>query len=487
MPEPASATRSEDRRTEQPDPRRWKALAVCLVTGFMALLDVSIVNVALPSIREGVGASEADLQWVVSGYALAFGLVLIPAGRLGDARGRRMVFVAGVALFTLSSLAAGLAPTPEVLVAARLLQGVGGGLLNPQVSALIQQLFRGRERARAFGMFGTTVGISTAIGPLLGGVIIGGLGVEDGWRWIFFVNLPIGLAAIALAMRWIPADDTGARRRESLDPVGVVLLGAAVLALLLPLVEGRSGGAATGWWLVLVGVGLVVAFVLWERRYSARGHAPLVDLALFGVRGYTPGAVVGTVYFAGFTAVFFVLTLLFQEGLGYSALQAGAATTPFAVGGAVTALIGGRLVSRYGRAVVTGGLVTVVVGLVAVDVVLSLVDGPALGWALALPLLVAGLGSGFVISPNITLTLADVPVERAGTAGGVLQTGQRMGTAAGIALVGAVFFAVAADGDLQHAAAIALRVTLVTVLVSLAASVVDLWRRRRAGGSGADG
>lgn len=488
MPEPASATRSEDRRVEeQPDPRRWKALAVCLVTGFMALLDVSIVNVALPSIREGIGASEADLQWVVSGYALAFGLVLIPAGRLGDARGRRVVFVTGVALFTLSSLAAGLAPTPEVLVAARLLQGIGGGLLNPQVSALIQQLFRGRERARAFGMFGTTVGISTAIGPLLGGVIIGGLGVEDGWRWIFFVNLPIGIAAIVLAMRWIPADAGGARRRESLDPVGVVLLGAAVLALLLPLVEGRSGGAATGWWLALVGVGLVVAFVLWERRYSARGHAPLVDLALFGVRGYTPGAVVGTVYFAGFTAVFFVLTLLFQEGLGYSALQAGAATTPFAVGGAVTALIGGRLVSRYGRAVVTGGLVTVVVGLVAVDVVLSLVDGPALGWALALPLLVAGLGSGFVISPNITLTLAAVPVERAGTAGGVLQTGQRMGTAAGIALVGAVFFAVAADGDLQHAAAIALRVTLVTVLVSLAASVVDLWRRRRAGGSGADG
>lgn len=484
MPEPAPATRSEDRRSEeQPDPRRWKALAVCLVTGFMSLLDVSIVNVALPSIREGVGASEADLQWVVSGYALAFGLVLIPAGRLGDARGRRMVFVAGVALFTLSSLAAGLAPTPEVLVGARLLQGIGGGLLNPQVSALIQQLFRGSERARAFGMFGTTVGISTAVGPLLGGVIIGGLGVEDGWRWIFFVNLPIGVAAIALAMRWIPADRADSRRRESLDPVGVVLLGAGVLALLLPLVEGRSGGAATGWWLVLVGVALVVAFVLWEKRFAARGKEPLVDLALFGVRGYTPGAVVGSVYFAGFTAVFFVLTLLFQEGLGYSALEAGAATTPFAVGGAVTALIGGRLVTRYGRLVVTGGLVTVVLGLVAVDVVLSLVDGPALGWALALPLLVAGIGSGFVISPNITLTLADVPVQRAGTAGGVLQTGQRMGTATGIALVGAVFFAVAADGDLQHAAAIALRVTLVTVLVSLAASVVDLVRRRRAAAS----
>lgn len=322
---------------------------------------------------------------------------------------------------------------------------------------------------------------------MLGGLIIGGLGIESGWRWIFFVNLPIGVAAVVLALRWIPADGADAGRRESLDPVGVVLLGAAVLALLLPLVEGRQGGGATGGGLVLVGLALVFAFVLWERRFAARGEAPLVDLALFGVRGYTPGAVVGTVYFAGFTAVFFVLTLLFQEGLGYSALQAGAATTPFAVGGAVTALVGGRLVSRHGRIVVTGGLVTVVLGLVAVDVVLSLVDGPALGWALALPLLVAGLGSGFVISPNITLTLAEVPVQRAGTAGGVLQTGQRMGTATGIALVGAVFFATAADGDLQNAGAVALRVTLVTVLVALAASVVDLVRRRRPARTDADG
>jgi EmrB/QacA subfamily drug resistance transporter len=488
VPEPASPARSADRgMDEAPDPRRWKALAVCLVTGFMTLLDVSIVNVALPSIRTGVGATEADLQWVVSGYALAFGLFLIPAGRLGDARGRRKVFVAGVVLFTVSSLAAGLAPTAEVLVVSRLVQGVGGGLLSPQVSALIQDLFRGAERARAFGMFGTTVGISTAVGPLLGGLIIGGLGVEDGWRWIFFVNLPVGVAAVLLALRWIPADSADARRRESLDPVGVLLLGAAVLALLLPLVEGRQGGAATGWWLLPVGLALVGAFVLWEKRHAARGHAPLVDLALFAVRGYSPGAVVGAVYFAGFTAVFFVLTIFFQEGLGYSALMSGLATTPFAAGGAITASIGGRLVTRYGRAVVTGGLGVVVVGLLGVDLVLSLVEGPAAGWALALPLLVAGAGSGFVISPNITLTLADVPVERAGTAGGVLQTGQRMGTATGIALVGAVFFMTAAGGDLQHAAAVALRVTLVTVLVALAASVVDLVRRRRAAASGRDG
>jgi EmrB/QacA subfamily drug resistance transporter len=462
----------------EPDPRRWKALAVCLVAGFMALLDVSIVNVALPSIREGVDASESDLQWVVSGYALAFGLVLIPAGRLGDTTGRRRMFVIGVTLFTASSLFAGLAPNAEVLVAARLLQGVGGGLLNPQVSALIQQLFRGAERGRAFGIFGTTVGISTAIGPLLGGLIIGSLGVETGWRWIFFVNLPVGLAAVLLAFRWIPGRDTGPRVRQDLDPVGVLLLGAGVFLLLFPLVEGRQGGGGA-LWLAVVGLALIGAFTLWERRYTARGHEPLVDLRLFSVRGYTPGAIVGTVYFAGFTAVFFVLTIFFQEGLGYSPLLAGAATTPFAAGAALTAIWGGRLVSRYGRAVVTGGLAVVVLGLVAVDVVLSTVDGMSVGWALAVPLLVAGLGSGFVIAPNITLTLDDVPVERAGTAGGVLQTGQRMGTAAGIALIGAVFFAMAADGDLQDAAAVALRVTLVIVVLSLAASVVDLVQRHR--------
>ncbi len=465
---------------QEPDPRRWKALAVCLVAGFMALLDVSIVNVALPSMREGIGASESDLQWVVSGYALTFGLVLVSAGRLGDTTGRRRMFVIGVGVFTFSSILAGLAPSAEVLVAARLLQGVGGGLLNPQVSALIQQMFRGAERGRAFGMFGTTVGISTAIGPILGGTIIAALGVEMGWRWIFFVNIPVGIGAILLALRWIPGrtEEDRSRRREKLDPVGVVLLGAGVLCLLLPLVEGRQGGSRP-WWLALLGAAFLVAFVLWERRVSAHDGDPLVDLRLFGLRGYTPGAIVGTVYFAGFTAVFFVLTIFFQEGLGYSALLAGAATTPFAAGAAITATIGGRLVSRYGRAVVTAGIAVVVVGLVAVDVVLSTVDGRAVGWALALPLLVAGLGSGFVIAPNITLTLDDVPVERAGTAGGVLQTGQRMGTAAGIALIGAIFFAVAADGDLQHAAAVALRVTLGTVLLSLVASVVDLVRRRR--------
>ncbi|MGA8980576.1 MAG: MFS transporter [Pedococcus sp.] len=484
-PSPSASTQdgsNDPDHPDSPDPRRWKALAVCLVAGFMTLLDVSIVNVALPSIEQGLSASPSDLQWVVSGYALTFGLVLVPAGRLGDATGRRRMFVVGVVLFGVSSLLCGLATSSALLVAARLLQGIGGGLLNPQVSGLIQTLFRGSERARAFGMLGATIGISTAVGPITGGVILALLGAEAGWRWIFFVNLPVAVAAVVLALRWIPAaaPREGARPRQDLDPLGVVLLGAGVLALLLPLVEsGRGSSPSVPGWVAAVGAALLASFVLWERRYTAAGHTPLVDLRLFRLPGYASGAVVATVYFSGFTGIFFVLTIYLQQGLGYSALLAGLAVTPFAAGSAVMSAVGGRFVTRFGRALVTWGLVLVVVGLVATDVVLSSVEGPRTGWYAALPLLLAGLGSGMVISPNITLTLDEVPVERAGTAGGVLQTGQRIGTAAGIALVGTVFFAGVDQGG-ASAAAMALRVATALVVLSLVASLADVWLRRRA-------
>ena len=477
--------------TETPDPRRWRALAVCLVAGFMTLLDVSIVNVALPSIQQGTGASPSDLQWIVSGYALTFGLTLVGAGRVGDAIGRRTVFIVGVVLFGAASLACGLASSSAVLVVARLVQGAAGGVLNPQVSGLIQEMFAGRERGRAFGMLGATIGISTAVGPIVGGAIISALGPEAGWRWIFFVNLPIAVVAVVLARRWLPTPQRVSSARLDLDPVGVVLLGAAVLALLLPLVEtGRGSGtddgsAAAGtpatipWWVAVIGAVLAAVFIGWERRYTRRGGSPLVDLDLFRVPGYSSGAVVGLIYFGGFTGIFFVLTIYFQEALGYTPLLAGLAVTPFAAGSAVAAAAGGYLVGRFGRLLVTIGLATVLVGLVVVDLVLARVSGPSLGWALAAPLLVAGLGSGLVISPNVTLTLAAVPVPRAGTAGGLLQTGQRIGTAAGIALIGAVYFAVSAGDDSTSGAVWALRVAAALVAVALIASAIDLRARRR--------
>jgi EmrB/QacA subfamily drug resistance transporter len=470
---------------ESPDPRRWKALAVCLVAGFMTLLDVSIVNVALPSIRDAVGASSSELQWVVSGYALTFGLVLVPSGRLGDMRGRRTMFIVGVTVFTLSSLLAGLAPTALLLVVARLVQGIGGGMLNPQVSGLIQELFRGAERGRAFGMLGTVIGISTAVGPVLGGVIIGALGVDAGWRWIFFVNIPIGAAAVLLSLRLLPAPHAaeGARGHD-LDLVGVALLGASVLGILFPLVQEQQWHGNTKWALLVLGLALMAVFVAWERRYAARGREPLVDLSLFSLPGYAPGTTLALVYFAGFTGIFFVLTLFFQIGLGYSALLAGLAVTPFAGGSAVTAAVGGRFVTRTGRSMVVGGLLLVVVGLVLTDVMLVLHgDGHAAAWWTAGPLLLAGVGSGLVISPNQTLTLAHVPVQRAGSAGGVIQTGQRLGTAAGIALIGSVYFATlsSSHGDDARAAGYGLRIAAGLTSVALVIGVIDVLRNRHGG------
>jgi EmrB/QacA subfamily drug resistance transporter len=408
----------------------------------MVLLDVSIVNVALPSIRTGLAAPESDLQWVVSGYALTFGLLLVPAGRLGDVRGRRTMFVAALALFTLASAACGAAPTSLTLVLARLAQGLAGGLLTPQISALIQQMFQGRERGVAFGIFGTMVGVATAIGPLLGGVLIAIFGTHAGWRAVFFVNLPIGVLAIPLALRLLPPPERAARgRRHDYDPVGVLLLGAGVAALLLPFVQQQQWHDERKWLLVLFAAVLLAGFVGWEARYARRGREPVVDLGLYRHRSFSCGSSMITLYFAGFTPLFFVFTLYLQVGLHYSALLAGASTVTFALGSAVSAAVGGRIVHRFGRRLVLLGLVAVAIGLGASILAVHEVPVHNTGWATALPLLLAGLGSGLVIAPNQALSLSEVPVEHAGTAGGLLQTGQRVGSAVGIAAAGSVFFA----------------------------------------------
>jgi EmrB/QacA subfamily drug resistance transporter len=472
-----------------PDPRRWKALAVCLVGGFMVLLDVSIVNVALPSIREGLHASQSDLQWVVSGYALTFGLLLVPAGRIGDARGRRTMFVVGLALFTLASLACGLAPGSLFLVIARLVQGLAGGLLTPQISAVIQQLFRGRERGTAFGLFGTTVGVSTAIGPLLGGALIQAFGTDSGWRSVFFINLPIGLAAMPFAWRLLPRPDEGQQHRHDYDPVGVGLLGAAIVALLLPLVQEQQWKGGGKWLLLPLAAVLLGVFLLWERRYTGRGREPLVDLSLFHRRSYSFGTALITLYFAGFTPLFFVFTLYLQTGLRYSALEAGLAITPFAVGSAASAALGGRIVDRFGRSLIGLGLFLVGAGFVGTLLAVRAAPTSGTGWATLAPLLIGGLGSGLVIAPNQTLTLSQVPVQRAGTAGGLLQVGQRIGAAVGIAAVGSIFFArIAATrgrdfaGAFEHALLAALAFVVVALVLAVVDVVVDKRLRGRRGG-----
>ncbi|GAB2954216.1 MFS transporter [Micromonospora polyrhachis] len=466
-PGPPDATAPADRR-------RWQTLAVGLVAAFMTLLDVSIVNVAVPSIEAALHAGPSDLQWVLSGYALMFGLVLVPAGRFGDARGRRNVFILGLALFTLTSAAAGLARSSTWLIVARLLQGAAAGILNPQVAGLIQQLFQGAERGRPFGLLGATVGISTAVGPLLGGGLIALDGTQEGWRWVFYVNVPVGIVTILFAWRLIPTQPKAQRRRQSLDPVGVLLLGFGVVLLLLPLVQQRQWHTPLKWLLVPAGLVLLAGFLFWERRY-ARHSDPLFDLALFRRRSYSLGALIALFYFAGFTGIFFIFTLFLQNGLGYSALLAGLAITPFALGSAAAAGLGGRIVERFGRPLVTTGLALVAIGLGATVLALHFVPGHQAPLATAGPLLLAGLGSGLVITPNQTLTLSEVPAAQGGSAAGMLQTGQRIGAAIGIASAGTAFFAtLATTGEgWSRAFRMSLFVAIGFVLVALVAALAD--------------
>ena len=465
--------------TEQPA-HRWPALVICLLAGFMTLLDVSIVNVALPSMQQGLQAPPIALAWVVSGYALTFGLVLVPSGRLGDDRGRSRMFVLALLLFTAASAIAGFATGPLWLVIARLVQGAAGGMLNPQILGLIQALFHGPERGKAFGLFGAVVGLSTAIGPLLGGLIIEVAGAEDGWRWVFFVNVPIGLAALVFARKYLPRD-LPSGPAQSLDLIGVLLLAATLLSVLLPLVE-RESSSGTPWWFMLAAPVLLVLFVLWERRYRDRGRQPLVDIRLFGIGSYSFGSALGMVYFAGFTSIFFVLALYLQHGLGYSPLLAGLSMTPFAIGSAVSSAASGRLVHRFGRSLVVLGLVAALAGLVLTDVLLGAGFGRMAGAVAAPALLLAGIGSGAVISPNQTVTLSEVDSASGGTAAGVQQTGQRLGTAIGTATASGLFFSSVTEGGWDAAISTGLLVAVGFVALALLIAVAEqlvVTRRRR--------
>ena len=471
---------SGDETAYEPDPRRWRVLAVSLVVGFMSLLDVTIVNVAVPSIRAGLDTSAATIQWVVSGYALAFGMTLVAGGRLGDAHGRRRMMTIGLIGFIVSSAAVGLAPNAAAIVLARLVQGASAGLLTPQNSGLIQQLFRGPERGRAFGMFGFTVAVASATGPLIGGLLIGLLGEENGWRSLFLINVPIGLVALVLIRRLVPDNDAGAEagsdvsKDPRIDLVGAVLLGLTVLAVLFPLIS-LEGGAGLPL-VVLVAFPLLAwAFVRWEARTVERGHPPLLDVSLLrGLPGYANGLLVGTLYFTGFTGIFLVLSVHLQEGEGFSPLQAALLMTPFAVGAATTSPLAGRLVGTLGRRVT---LVALGVMMTGTALAAWLVTSPTdtLWWTLAPAMFLAGVGGGGVISPNFTLTLAEVPPDMGGAAGGALQTGQRIGSALGAALLMTVYQAVGTVTSAPMAARAALLAALAVLTLAFAAAVRS-WR-----------
>lgn len=430
--------------SEQPVNRR-KLLLVLLLPLFVTLVAISVINVALPAIEGSIGASSTALQWLISGYALSFGLMLVPAGRLGDATGRRRMLVVGMALFTIGSLICGLAQDSTVLNAARILQGVGSGFLSPNSMGLLQRHFQGQERARAFAYFGSTVAVATAVGPLFGGVLIDALGPETGWRWVFFVNVPIGLLTIFLAHRWVPDDRVRDTGRLDIDPVGTVLLGVAVLAFMVPFMVRDLG--VTIWALLPVSLVLAVAFVQWEHRYKARGRPPMVDMAVLASPPFRNGIVIGTVFFAGITSIWIIIALYLQMHLGHSALETSLVGLPASIAAGISSVYSGRHVLRLGRTLVVAGFATSAVAVLAVAVVARPVESGAISfWWLAAPLALTGVAQGMTITPNQTLTLRAVDPRFGGVAGGLLSLGQRIGTAVGTALIPGVVFVLTENG-----------------------------------------
>jgi EmrB/QacA subfamily drug resistance transporter len=429
------------------DPRRWRALSVLLLGQVAALLDVSVTNVALPSIGRAVAASPSQLQWIVTGYVLAFGLMPIIGGRLGDVSGRRRVFIVGLAGFVAASAAVGLSPNPQVIVAARVVQGLFGGVLGPQISGYIQNAFPRAERGRAFGRLGLTIGVATALGPVLGGLLISLGGEQFGWRLVFFINVPIGITAIVLALAWVrEGAEVRSARRARLDVPGAILLGFTILCVLFPIVEYST--FRSGWLLLLFVPGALSGLAFFRREYRlTRAEAsPLLDLRLFRQPSFTIGVVFILVYFAGSTGLPLVLTLYLQQGMGFAPLQAALAVTALAVGSAISAPIAGRLVPRIGRPLVVAGVTLFIIGAAAIAIIVSaaphLTNTAAIILRLAVPLFLIGAGGGAVITPNQTLSLADVDRRIGGSAGGVLQSSQRIGAAIGQASIGATFFAV---------------------------------------------
>jgi EmrB/QacA subfamily drug resistance transporter len=460
-----------------------------LVGSFMAVLDTTIVNVALPSIAVGIHASPAELEWVVSGYALTFGLVLVPAGRLGDRFGYRLTFLGGLGVFTLASAGCGLSQSPVELIAARVVQGLAAGIYYPAISAMIQRTFSGQDRSRALGYLGGVVGTSTAVGPLLGGVLIEFLGIHDGWRWVFGVNVFIGAAALPLAFWRLP------RRHEpeehGLDPLGSALLAGTLLLLMVPLVEGRQAGwPAWSWACLGGGVALAAVLAAWEIRLDRRGGEPVLQPALLRHRSFAGGMLLALFYFGGFTSLFFILSILWQEGLGRSALDTGLLVLPFALAFLVSAANSSRFSTRFGRKTVLAGISAMFAGQAVTLAVLHLTVPRPSEWYLVGPLALTGLGNGVVIAPNQDFVLGSVPQRQAGTAGGMLYTAQRIGAAIGIAADGTALFGSGSGGKpgavMPHLLSTAQLATVVNLGFILAAFVCGLALPRTLGAERAE-
>jgi MFS family permease len=420
-------------------------LTTLLVGVLLPMVDFFIVNVALPSIDASLHASAPLLELVVSAYACAYALLLVMGGRLGDSLGRRRLFLTGMAAFTLTSLACGLAPSAGVLVVARAAQGASAALMVPQVLATIQATTTGQRRARALGRYGATGGIAAVIGQLFGGLLVSANLDGATWRPIFLVNVPIGLAGLVFARRYLP--DTRAERAASVDGPGTVLLGVMVLALLIPLTEGRSLHWPV-WTIALLAASPVAAAALIavEARTERTGRVPLVPPSLLRHTSMRLGLALALLFFGGFGAFMFCYALLAQQGLRASAAAAGAGLVPMAAAFLIASLCTSRLLARFGPRVLTAGALLQAAGLlILAGTVLARWPGLPIAW-LAPGMAVAGAGQGLVMSPLMGVVLSDVPPSEAGVGGGVLATTQQTALALGVATLGSLFLAVAAGG-----------------------------------------
>jgi EmrB/QacA subfamily drug resistance transporter len=475
-PRPRQETAAQQGRTgsaQQSEPGlSLLGLVIVLLGAFLPQTDFFIVNVALPTIDHDLHASSGMLQLVVAGYTIAYAVLLV-GGRLGDTIGRKRLFLIGMAGFTVTSLACGIAPTAAILVTVRALQGVTAAMMVPQVLSTIQAKTSGTERARALGMFGACGGIATVTGQLAGGLLVSADIAGTGWRPIFLVNVPIGIAGFILARRIIPETHSPAPAR--IDVPGTALLALALLMLLIPLTEGRSLGWPL-WTVIMLALSPVagVAFVAAERRLERSGAVPLVPFSLLRVPSMRRGLLLAVPFFTGFGGFMFVYALTLQDGAHFSALKTGASLVPFALAFLVASLCTARLAGRFGHRVIVIGAVLQAAGLTGLAWT-YLATWPGLSpWLMMPALVVAGFGQGLVMSPLFRVVLSEVPPSQAGAASGVLTTMLQSSLALGVATLGSLYLTESPAGHLGPLSAAVLTAGL---LVAIAALVSFFSRR----------
>jgi len=415
-------------------------LGVLMAATFLDLVDVTIVNIAIPTIRQDIGASFSAIQWIAGGYALAFALGLITGGRLGDIYGRKKLFLIGVAGFTITSVLCGLSPTAGALVTSRVMQGAAAALMVPQVLSIIHVTFPPQERGKVFGMFGAMIGLGGVMGPLIGALLTQWnlFGLE--WRPIFLINLPVGVLALYLGAKYI--SESKAEHALRLDLVGVALATIGLALLLYPLTQGRElGWPAWAFGSMIVGLAVLALFVGYERIKTRRDGSPLVELSLFRIKSFSAGTVVQLTYGLVSGIFFLVWTLYMQLGLGWSPLKAGLTGIPFSIMAAVAAGISvQKLVPKFGRKVLQAGAVAQALGSVIYIWEASTLGAGIQPWHMALPLAIMGIGMGLIVAPITNTVLSEVPPAHSGSASGLISTTNQLGLAFGLGLVSVAFF-----------------------------------------------